>query len=122
MVPADIAFPVAGPVGLGSLEVAKERDLMFIGVDTDWYVSAGPSNVILTSVEKKMGVAVFDAIKASMDGTFKGCDVYVGTLSNGGVDIAPLHDFESRVPQWLKDELEQVGQGIINGTIETGWD
>ncbi len=33
---ADIVFPVAGRVGLGSAAAAQERGMMVIGVDTDW--------------------------------------------------------------------------------------
>jgi basic membrane protein A len=33
------------------------------------------------------------------------------------VALAPFHDFEDAVPQELKDELEQVQAGIIDGSI-----
>ena len=71
----------------------------------------------VTSVEKAMDVAVFEAIKAAKDGSFSS-DPYVGTLENGGVSLAPFHDFEDQVPQELKDQLEQIRQGIIDGSIE----
>ncbi|HEY8498344.1 MAG TPA: BMP family ABC transporter substrate-binding protein, partial [Limnochordales bacterium] len=99
---ADIVMPVAGPVGLGSAAAARDRGAMIIGVDTDWYVSAPEfSSTYLTSVVKKMDVAVFDAIRMVVEGRFKG-GTYVGTLANGGVDIAPYHDYDSKVPAWLK--------------------
>ncbi|HNS01115.1 MAG TPA: BMP family ABC transporter substrate-binding protein, partial [Anaerolineae bacterium] len=66
----DIIMPVAGPVGLGSAAAAQERGLAVIGVDTDSFVSAPEfADVWLTSVVKKMDVAVFDTIKAAMDGS-----------------------------------------------------
>ncbi len=37
---------------------------------------------------------------------------------NEGTGLAPFHDFESQVPQELKDQLEQIRQGIIDGSIE----
>ena len=115
---ADIVMPVAGPVGLGSAAAARDRGAMIIGVDTDWYVSAPEfSSTYLTSVVKKMDVAVFDAIRMVVEGRFKG-GTYVGTLANGGVDIAPYHDYDSKVPAWLKAEVEQVRQKIINGEID----
>lgn len=114
---ADIVMPVAGPVGLGAAAAAKARKKMVIGVDTDWYVSAPEfKEVFLTSVVKKMDVAVFEAIKSVQQGTFKG-GVYTGTLANGGVDIAPAHDYAKQVPSWLTQELEQVRQRIIKGEI-----
>mgnify|MGYP000192956295 CR=1 FL=1 len=119
---ADIIMPVAGPVGLGTAAAIQEHPgTMLIGVDTDWCVSAAEyCNVTLTSVLKNMDVAVLEAIRQAYNGTFQG-GVYVGTLANGGVGIAPFHEFESRVPASLQSELEQVRQGIINGTIDTGW-
>ncbi len=77
----DIIMPVAGPVGLGSAAAAQERGLAVIGVDTDSFVSAPEfADVWLTSVVKKMDVAVFDTIKAAMDGTLTLGDDYLGTL------------------------------------------
>ncbi len=118
---ADIILPVAGPVGLGTAAAVKERGAMMIGVDTDWYISVPEyKDVYLTSVLKNMDVAVFEAIKAVVEGKFQG-GTFVGTLANNGVGIAPFHDFEDKVPEDLKAELEEVRQGIINGEIDTGW-
>ena len=114
---ADIILPVAGPVGLGSAAACKERGCLIIGVDTDWYVSAPEfKEVYLTSILKRMDVAVFDAIKSLTRGTFKG-GVYVGTLKNNGVGIAPYHEFESKIPDALKAEVEQVKKDLIDGKI-----
>ena len=96
---ADIIMPVAGPVGLGTAAACKDKGCM---VDRCGH---GPVRVArrssrmsyLTSVMKNMDVAVFNAIKAVADGTFKG-GTYVGTLKDDGVGIAPFHDFESKVP------------------------
>ncbi|HSO68008.1 MAG TPA: BMP family ABC transporter substrate-binding protein [Arachnia sp.] len=116
---ADVILPVAGPAGLGALQAAKESagKVNAIWVDTDGFVSApefGPQ--IMTSVEKGMDVAVFEAIKAAMDGTFTS-DPYVGTLENDGVSLAPFHDFDDKVSDELKAELEAIKADIISGTI-----
>ncbi|MBC7262957.1 MAG: extracellular solute-binding protein [Chloroflexi bacterium] len=114
---ADIIMPVAGPVGLGSAAACKERGTMLIGVDTDWYISAPEfKEVYLTSVVKNMHVAVFEACKAVALGNFKG-GVYVGTLKNNGVGIAPFHEFDAKVPDSLKAELEEIKAALIDGTI-----
>ena len=119
---ADVIVPVAGPVGQGSAAACKERGTMLIGVDSDWYVSVPQyKEVYLTSILKNMDVAVFNAIKAVIDGTFKG-GLYLGTLKDGGVGIAPFHDFDSQVPADLKAEVEQLKADIIAGTVKTGWD
>jgi basic membrane protein A len=116
----DIIMPVAGGVGQGTATAARERDGVYlIGVDTDWTVSSPEfSEMILTSVIKRMDVAVFDAITQVLAGTFEG-GVYIGTLSNGGVDIAPFHELEGLVSEELNRELEQVKDQIIAGEITT---
>lgn len=116
---ADIIFPVAGPVGLGSSAYATETGgISIIGVDTDLYVSnQADKAVYLTSVLKGIDASVFDTIKNIVD-TGEAGDAYVGTLENGGVDIAPFHDHDADVPQELKDELTQLKQDIIDGKVE----
>ncbi|GAA4897859.1 BMP family ABC transporter substrate-binding protein [Tessaracoccus lubricantis] len=117
---ADILLPVAGPAGIGALQAAQESGgkVNAIWVDSDGFESApeyGP--VIMTSVEKGMDVAVFEAIKSALDGTFTS-EPYVGTLENGGVLLSEYHDFDSKIPEELKAEVEQVKEGIISGEIE----
>jgi len=121
---ADIVMPVAGPVGLGSAQAVQEHgNAWVIGVDTDWTISAAQyKDIVLTSVMKKMDVAVYDTIKMVMDPNFKGFngENYVGTLANDGVDIAPVA--AGAVPADVLKEIETIKQGIIDGKIDTGWD
>jgi basic membrane protein A and related proteins len=117
---ADIVMPVAGPVGLGSAALASELGtdkLMIIGVDSDQYESdTANAGVYLTSVLKNMDVTTFNAIQSVVDGTFEG-GVTVGTLENGGVGLAPLHDMEASVPADLVAQLDTIKAGIIDGSI-----
>ncbi len=115
---ADIIMPVAGPVGLGTAAAVQERgNAWIIGVDTDWTVSASQfTDVIFTSVLKKMDNAVFEAAKEVLEGTFKG-GLYVGTLENDGVGIPEF--LPGRISDDLKAELEQVKADIIAGKIKT---
>jgi basic membrane protein A len=113
---ADILFPVAGPAGLGGLQAAKDAGAHAIWVDTDGYESTEYGDILYTSVMKGMDVSVTEAIKESIDGTFSN-ELYVGTLANDGVKLAPFHDFDSQIPQELKDKLDELKQGIIDGSI-----
>lgn len=115
---ADIILPVAGPVGLGSAAVCKESGACkIIGVDADWYETAPEfKEVYLTSVLKKIDVAVYDTIKDTMDGNYTGGTVTY-TLADGGVDIAPYHDFDSAVPADLKTAIDQLKTDLSAGTI-----
>ncbi len=117
---ADIIMPVAGPVGQGSIEAlrADGGDAKLIWVDTDGCVSVpADCDLFLTSVQKKMDVAVFDTIESAVNGDFEG-GLYSGTLENDGVDIAPFHDFEDEVPDELAGELDELREQIIDGELE----
>lgn len=118
---ADIILPVAGPAGLGGLQAAKDAgNVKAIWVDTDGCVSAAEyCDILLSSVMKGMDVAVEAGITDSVKDTFSN-ELYVGTLENGGVDLAPFHEFEDSVPQELKDKLEELKQQIIDGSLAIG--
>ncbi len=115
---ADIIMPVAGPVGLGSAAYCQtSAKCLIIGVDTDWFVSANEyASIELSSVQKKVDVAVFKTIEDVVNGKFTGGTVTYA-LADGGVDLAPFHNFDSQVPQTLKDELTQLKADIISGAV-----
>ena len=115
---ADIILPVAGPVGQGTAALAQERgDLLVIGVDSDWYESVPQySDVILTSVLKKIDASVFQTITAFLAGEFDGGTV-LNTLATEGVGLAPFHDFEGDVPAELKAELDELAVAIADGSL-----
>lgn len=118
---ADIVMPVAGPVGAGTAAAAKDRGMMMIGVDQDWYNSAPDfKEVYLTSVLKQVDLVGYDTIKAIVNDTFEG-GVMKFTLSNGGVGLADYHDQAGKVTPELQAELDQIKQDIIDGKISTGW-
>ena len=117
---ADIILPVAGGTGIGTMAAAQNAGNVYgIWVDTDGCVS-DPADcpLFLTTVEKHMNVAVENTVSATLDGTFKG-GLYVGTQKgNDGVGMAPCHDLAaSTIPQALQDQITQLKQGIIDGSV-----
>jgi basic membrane protein A len=115
---ADIILPVAGPTGFGTIAAAEDAgDVSVIWVDDDGCVSIPEScGIFLTSVLKLMNVSVFETMQTVIDGTFTG-GLYVGTLENSGVAIAPYHEFESQIPQELVDKIEELKVGVIDGSV-----
>ena len=67
---------------------------------------------------KGIQTAVKNAVMTASNGSLKGGN-YIGTLANGGVALAPYHDFASKVPSSLQSELNTIKLGIISGTIKT---
>jgi basic membrane protein A len=114
---ADIILPVAGPVGLGAAAAAREAgDVWIIGVDQDWAVTSSEyADLILTSIMKQMGPAVFDVVEATAVGEGFSNEPYFGTLENEGVGIADFRD--APVSDELLAELDELRAGIIDGSI-----
>jgi basic membrane protein A len=116
---ADVILPVAGPVGFGTTAAVQDspEDDVVIWVDTDGCVSAEEfCSLFLTSIKKNIDVAVFNAVQATVDGSFEG-GLFVGTLENDGVGIAPFHEYEDQISDEVKADLEEIKAGIIDGSI-----
>lgn len=115
---ADVILPVAGPTGLGTIAAAEDAgDVAVIWVDDDGCRSVPDScGVFLTSVLKNMDVSVFETMESVIDGTFAG-GVFLGTLENDGVGIAPYAEWDAQIPQELKDKIEELRAGIIDGSV-----
>jgi basic membrane protein A and related proteins len=120
---ADVIFPVAGGVGLGTAKAVQTADtsgknVSMEWVDTDGCVSAAQyCKYMLTSVTKGIVAAVKTAVLAAAKGTFKG-GTYIGTLANGGAVLSPYHDYASKVPASLQAEIKTLEQDIISGKIK----
>ncbi len=70
---------------------------------------------------KRLDNAVFTVTEAMVKGEFPGGGLYIGTLENGGVGLAPYHDFEGEIPAELTAEVEAIIEGIMAGELSTGW-
>ena len=117
---ADIIMPVAGPAGLGGLQAAKDADARAIWVDTDGCESAAEyCGILLTSVMKGIDVAVEAAVADSLDGNFSN-ELFVGTLENDGVGLAPYHDQEDSIDSDVKDKIDELKASIISGDLKVG--
>ncbi|MFZ4893195.1 BMP family lipoprotein [Plantibacter sp. Mn2098] len=117
---ADVIMPVGGPIFLSAIAAIQEsgKDIAMIGVDADLY-NTNPENksLFLTSVLKDMKAGVSDTVIGASKGKFDATP-YIGTLDNGGIGIAPFHDFESKVNPSLQGELDTIKAGIIDGSIK----
>src|SRR4029453_11833912 len=97
---ADVIYHAAGGSGAGLFEAAKASSdakgtkLWAIGVDSDQYNTSDPAvkDYILTSMLKRVDVAVFELIKAQMDGNIKGGPIRYD-LSVDGVGYATSGGF-----------------------------
>jgi basic membrane protein A len=118
---ADVVYHAAGGSGGGVFEAAKEasdasgEQMWAIGVDSDQYLSA-PDDLkpyILTSMLKRVDVAVFETIEAQVNGNFEG-GYQTFDLARDGVGYSTSGGFVDDI----SDQLEELKQMIIDGEIE----
>jgi basic membrane protein A len=111
---ADVVYHAAGGSGGGVFTAAKAAGKMAIGVDSDQALTAAPDvrDVIITSMIKKVDVAVYDFIKAESEGTFKGGE-QTFDLKSGGVDYATTG---GKIDD-IKPKIDEYKQQIIDGKI-----
>jgi basic membrane protein A len=111
---ADVVYHAAGGSGGGVFEAAKAAGGLAIGVDSDQYLTADASvkDVIITSMLKRVDVAVYEAIKASVEGSpLTGVQTF--DLSKDGVGYS---DSNPEVSAFTAKADELKAQ-IIDGTI-----
>ena len=98
---ADVIYHAAGQSGLGLFKAAVEHDGIAIGVDSDQYLTASPEEQphILTSMLKRVDVAIYNVIKSAGDGTFEPGGMVL-TMADDGVA------YGSGAPHLLTDEIK----------------
>jgi basic membrane protein A len=118
---ADVIFGVGGNTGNGGLLAASEEGLMAIGVDVDQYFTYPEVQAsLISSAAKNMDVAAGQAVRDFAAGNLE-AGVRTGTVANGGVGLAPYHDWDSQIPQECKDAVAAAQEGLASGDVETGW-
>ncbi len=110
---ADVVYAAAGGTGVGVLQTAADENILSIGVDSNQnYLHPGK---VLTSMLKRVDVAVYDAMKA-------GIDVETGVFQLGlaeeGVGYALDEHNASLISDEMKAAVEDARAKIISGDIE----
>jgi basic membrane protein A len=112
---ADVIYAAAGATGLGVLQAAKDLGRLAIGVDSNQnHIHPGS---ILTSMIKRVDLAVYEAFKTARDGTWKAGVRNLG-LAEGGVGYAIDQHNRSLVTPEMERRLEQARADIVAGKIK----
>lgn len=114
---ADIIYHASGGTGIGVFEAAVIKKRLAIGVDADQSlnVKADQRKQILTSMLKRVDVAVYEAIRSVVNGSYKGGIRGFG-LKENGVGYAVNQYNKARI-QNIVPRLEAVRKDIIAGKI-----
>jgi basic membrane protein A len=114
----DVVFGVGGNTVNGALLAAKENNLPAIGADVDQYNTYPEvKDALISSAQKNVDVAVYNYLKTVADGSVK-AGISTATLQNGGVGLAPFHDWDSKIPADLKAQIQKASDGIKDGSIK----
>ncbi|MDE0051467.1 MAG: BMP family ABC transporter substrate-binding protein [Rhodospirillales bacterium] len=112
---ADVVYAAAGGTGIGVYQAAKDAGKLAIGVDSNQnYIHPG---TMLTSMIKRVDVAVYESFKAAQEGTWQG-GIQVLGLAEDGVGWAVDEHNRSLVSDEMEAAVEQARQDIIAGTIQ----
>jgi basic membrane protein A len=110
---ADIVYQVAGGTGIGVIRAAEEAGRYAIGVDS---VQDGlaPGHV-LTSMVKRVDLAVAEIVRRYADGAFPGGETVVLGLADRGVGLSDMEYTRGVIPEAYLDRLADIRQEIIDG-------
>jgi basic membrane protein A len=106
-----VIFDVAGACGIGALKAAQRAGAWGVGVDID---QSYLGSFVLTSVIKRLDVAVYKFASALSKGRFHTGGDVVFDLANGGV---ALGRFSPRVPPALRREVKRLAAEIVAGRL-----
>jgi basic membrane protein A len=111
---ADVVYQAAGGTGIGVLQAAADAGIFGIGVDANQnYMHPGS---VLTSMLKRVDVAVYNAFKTTVDGNYE-TGVFTLGLAEDGVGWALDEHNESLISDEMKSKVEQAKKDIISGKI-----
>jgi len=112
---ADVVYAAAGATGLGVLQAAKDKGRLAIGVDSNQnYLHPG---TILTSMVKRVDLAVYEAFKTTKDGTWKSGLRNLG-VAEGGVGYALDQHNRGLITAEMERRLAQARADIVAGKIK----
>ncbi len=116
---ADVVFQAAGADGLGVIQAVKEaraagKTVWVIGVDSDQHHLA--PEAVLTSMLKRVDLAIYEANRDLVNGAFKSGDVSMG-LQEGGVGYAEVR---AEIPNKAEalQKVEALRQKVVAGEIK----
>jgi basic membrane protein A len=112
---ADVVYAAAGGTGVGVLQSAADSGKLGIGVDSNQ--NGLQPGKVLTSMMKRVDVAVYTAFMDGKNGTFKGGVENLG-LKEGGVDYAMDDNNKALVTDAMKAAAEKAKADIIAGKVQ----
>nr|WP_276608220.1 BMP family protein [Aquibacillus halophilus] len=121
----DVIYHASGGTGNGVFAQAKDIKnadpdayVWVIGVDRDQHEEGviGDTNVTLTSMVKRVDIAVQSVSQQALDGEFPGGEVLAFGIAEDGVGVAQTN--EEAYTAEINDAVEEWKQKILGGEVE----
>ena len=111
----DIIYAVAGGSGNGIIQAAKDNEKFVIGVDANQdHLAEG---FVLTSMMKRLDVAVVDISRLFVEGKLEGNKVYEYGYKDGGVSLTEMEFTKDKIPPQVLANIKEIEQKIASGEI-----
>src|SRR5437667_3811145 len=112
---ADVVYAAAGATGLGVLQAAKDKGRLAIGVDSNQnHIHPG---TILTSMIKRVDLAVYETFKTAKEGIWKPGVRSLG-VAEGGVGYSLDQYNRTLITADMEKRLQQARADIVAGKIK----
>ena len=111
---ADVLFHAAGSTGVGVFEAAREAHVRAIGVDRDQ--ADEMPGVVMTSLIKRVDVAVAEIVRAVVEGSYRGGMRVLG-LAEGAVDWVHEGPHAALLARATIVAVEGLREKIASGAI-----
>ncbi len=111
---ADVIFGVGGNTGNAGLAAAFNANVMGIGVDIDqYYTLPDIAGCLITSAMKNVDTAASQAVHDFAKGDLTS-GIQKATVANGGIGLAPYHDWEDSISDECKQKVEEALQELAS--------
>ncbi len=111
----DVVFSVAGNSDIGVFEAAKELNVLVIAANKD---KNEVSDIILTSVVKKISVSTYLMTKQYLEGMFETGQNNVYGLNEGAISLAPYYNYDRYIPKEVRTLIKKQTLKLSKGSIE----
>jgi len=112
---ADVIIQAAGGTGIGVLQAAADAKVLGIGTDSNQN-GLHPGQV-LTSMRKRVDVAVYESFMAARDGQWQP-GVQVLGLADGGLDWVLDEDNEALITPAMEEAAQAAEEAIVSGAVK----
>jgi basic membrane protein A len=120
-----VLFAAASQAGLGCLDSAKNNDKLIIGVDSDQYayfqeLDPPKAEHIVTSVLKRVDLALYEACAAFVGGTLTFGDLAYMGVAEGKIGLVDNAVYQKWVSEEDRAYIQALEAAIVNGELEVG--